>query len=171
MCVFQGRQPKPLIDRLLALVTKLDNGCWQWNGALDGGGYGHISMRKVKGKLSHERAHRIAFMMFRGEIPKGLELDHVCRNRRCVNPGHLEPVSHLENVLRGESIPASNARKLICVRGHSLEAGGYKLYRGRRVCLECDKLRMQRITAKRRLSNKKRMFFIDKDGNYTCIRL
>jgi hypothetical protein len=110
-------------------------------------------------------------MMFRGPIPLGKEPDHLCRVRRCCNPDHMELVTSRENVLRGVSPAANNARKTHCNRGHELTGNNVRIYKNRRICLACDKLRMRAFTAKRRLTNKKRMFFIDDNGKYTCVRL
>lgn len=85
--------------------------CWPWTGAMQGQGYGQY------GKPMR-LAHRISYEFFVGPIPEGLTLDHLCRNRQCVNPSHLEPVTRGENVLRGESLPARNARKTHCPKGH-----------------------------------------------------
>lgn len=68
-----------------------------------------------------EYAHRRAYREARGAIPEGLVLDHLCRNRWCCNPDHLEPVTNAENILRGESPPAKNARKERCPNGHGPE--------------------------------------------------
>ena len=81
--------------------------CWLWTAALNSGGYGAFRSRP---------AHRVAYELLVGPIQD--TLDHLCRNRRCVNPDHLEPVSSVENVMRGESIAARNARKATCQRGH-----------------------------------------------------
>lgn len=68
-----------------------------------------------------EYAHRRAYREARGAIPEGLVLDHLCRNRWCCNPDHLEPVTNAENILRGESPPAKNARKERCPNGHDYQ--------------------------------------------------
>lgn len=77
-----------------------------------------------------------------GEKPVGTELDHICRVRHCVRPDHLEPVSHLENTLRGESQPAINARKTHCIRGHELSGQNLIVKKAvdrnpSRACREC----------------------------------
>lgn len=102
-------------ERVLCLVDSLDgpNSCWNWLGALDRGGYGLITV------AGHGKgAHRVVYEMFVGKIPKGLHLDHLCRNPMCCNPRHLEPVTPEENFRRGMSIPAQNARKTHCIHGH-----------------------------------------------------
>lgn len=78
--------------------------CWEWSGTTTRG-YGRFW---VGGKMV--RAHRASYEMFRGPIPSGLELDHLCRNTRCVNPDHLEAVSHRENTMRGFGACANRAR-------------------------------------------------------------
>ena len=101
----------------MAKVEKQDNGCWIWTGATDGDKrYGCIG---VKGKLL--RAHRASYELFRGPIPEGLSLDHLCKTTLCVNPDHLDPVTHKVNVLRGDSIQAENATKTHCPRGHEYD--------------------------------------------------
>ena len=74
----------------------VDDGCWHWTGARQSDGYGSFQ-RSGQTRL----AHRAMYELFVGDIPEGLELDHLCRDRGCVRPDHLEPVAHLENVRRG----------------------------------------------------------------------
>jgi hypothetical protein len=95
--------------------------CWPWTAGTSGSraAYGVLAF-KVKGRTIHKYAHRIAYELEIGPIPEGLEIDHLCRNPICVNPAHLEPVTHRENVLRGEATSAQNARKAHCIRGHLL---------------------------------------------------
>jgi hypothetical protein len=84
----------------LAAAMKLvgkHRGCWPWPGSMREDGYGHI-FRNGK----HYRAHRAVYQYFKGAIPAWLELDHTCRNKACVNPDHLEPVTHAVNVQRGD---------------------------------------------------------------------
>jgi hypothetical protein len=110
-----------------------NSGCWLWAAASQSSGYGHI---RRKGK--DYRSHRVAYEALVGPIPDGLQIDHLCRTRCCVNPSHLEPVTCRTNLLRGETVTAMNAAKIECLRGHILRlAPGDGGKRGRR-CHECD---------------------------------
>lgn len=129
-----GPKPQPLIERIERFVELNQRGCWLWLGSLHPhDGYGMMTVG------SRTRwAHRIAYQTFIGDVPVGLQLDHLCRERRCVNPTHLEPVTCRENLLRGEGFSARNARKTHCVHGHVLT--GRNLYispTGRRNCRAC----------------------------------
>src|SRR3990167_8003727 len=85
-----------LTERFKAKIG--ETGCWEWTGAIIQNGYGQL-----KGASDRvEYSHRVAYQLFYGEIPEGLTIDHLCRNRKCVNPLHLEAVSNQENILRSE---------------------------------------------------------------------
>jgi hypothetical protein len=94
------------------------------------------------------QAHRFAWELLRGAIPDGLTLDHLCRNRRCVNPDHLEPVTAVENTMRGQAPHAINARKTHCLRGHAFdEENTYVRSDGARICRACVRARNTRKVA------------------------
>ena len=111
-------------------------GCWVWLGAKTRDGYGKL----IVGQKSLFLAHRASYELTSGRIPNGKELDHLCRNRLCINPSHLEIVTKRENILRGISFSAINARKTTCLKGHLLEGDNLlpsmKL-KGLRVCRTC----------------------------------
>lgn len=111
--------------------------CWWWTATLSTGGYGQFwdGSRLIQ-------AHRWSYEFFIGPILDGLQLDHLCRVRNCVNPSHLEPVTQKENLARGESPSARGARKTHCPHGH--EYAGYNLHispRGGRLCRACNRAR------------------------------
>ncbi|MDE1854509.1 MAG: HNH endonuclease [Thaumarchaeota archaeon] len=93
--------------------------------------------------VSHAKfalAHRFSYQLLIGQIPAGLTLDHLCRNRGCVNPAHLQAVSNRENLLRGKGWSGLNSRKTHCPKGHPLSGDNLSprwLKKGRRVCLTC----------------------------------
>lgn len=100
-------------DRLLArAIGIIATGCWEWTGATARGGYGS---QWWDGKL--HRAHRLSYEVFVGPIPEGLTLDHLCRNKACIRPSHLEPVTNDENVKRG--FEAVVAERQTCGKGHA----------------------------------------------------
>lgn len=116
-------------------VEKTTDGCWLWTASGVKGGYGRYT-------VGGERvlAHRFAYELLVGPIPKGLTLDHLCRNRACVNPRHLEPVTHAENVKRGESGAWLRA-KTHCPKGHPYSGDNLAICKGGRVCRACSRER------------------------------
>lgn len=113
--------------------------CWNWTSVLTYAGYGQITIPGHR----VARAHRVAFELLICEIPEGLQLDHLCRNRRCVNPWHLEPVNGRVNTMRGTSFAAVNAAKTHCDNGHPFDEANtrwYKTKRGApaRTCRKCS---------------------------------
>lgn len=117
-------------------VLKLENGCWQWYGACSNG-YGVFCENGI-----HIKAHRYAYETMVGAVPDGLELDHLCRNKRCVNPEHLEAVTRGENIKRG-LLPDIGRRfqqgKMHCPWGHPYNSQNtyLRLDRAGRECKAC----------------------------------
>lgn len=107
-------------------------GCWLWLNSTDRDGYGFF---KLKGKT--RLAHRVAYEHYVGPIPAGFELDHLCRHRGCVNPTHLEAVTHVENVRRGNA-GKLEAAKTHCPKGHPYAGDNVERNRkGWRQCVTC----------------------------------
>lgn len=126
--------------RVLARVSKdAASGCWNWTGATTRGGYGTY---RTMGMAT--TAHRVAYMAWVGDVPPGMELDHLCKNTRCVNPEHLEAVTHAENVAR-----ASKAMQTHCEAGHEFtEANTYTKKNGCRSCRTCNAARQRKLREK-----------------------
>ena len=134
----------PLAQRFMSEVTVTSDECWMWAGRLDKDGYG---LFRVAGR--DVRAYAFAYEMWIGSVPEGLEIDHTCRYRACVNPAHLEAVTHRENVLRGNNPFARNARKTHCPQGHPYDEANTLVYNGGRYCRACGAERARQ--ARRRI--------------------
>lgn len=132
-------------ERFFARVTEDENGCWNWHRAAPNG-YGSFAEKRNK----PVPAHRWSYEFMRVEIPDGLVIDHLCRNRLCVNPWHLDPVTQRENVMRADGPSALNARKTKCLRGHPLDAANtYVCPRGKRECRICRNAATARSKSRR----------------------
>jgi hypothetical protein len=150
--VWRRGQRMTLTDRFWSKVDR-SGSCWLWVGKQNNRGYGifHADGRSLL-------AHRVAYELEVGPIPDGLTLDHVrskgCRNRHCVNPDHLEPVTQRENVLRGSGFAALNAAKTHCPRGHQYTPENTYANPhpdGGRICRTCKRERDRLARARRRL--------------------
>ena len=128
---------KRRLMKMVMMVT--ESGCWIWTGIPNKEGYAKTIVKK-KTKL----VHRLMFELHNGPIPDGLTLDHGCRVRCCVNPYHLEPATHKENILSGMSPSAENARKTHCVNGHEVTQDNTYYFANRRTCRTCNLARCSR---------------------------
>lgn len=126
--------------------TRPDLGpCWIWTACKNRTGYGKFGLgyRTIL-------AHRYAYESIVGPVPVGLVLDHLCINPPCVNPHHLEPVTHRINTLRGTNPPAQNARKTVCKHGHPLSGANLVMIKGVRSCNECCRRNWRRTNKRRK---------------------
>lgn len=134
---------KPVDVRFFEKVAKSDD-CWTWTAAKDRDGYGVFRL-----PTGNAMAHRFAYELCVGPIPSGLQIDHLCRNRGCVNPEHLEPVSSRSNTMRSPvALAAINAAKSTCTRGHELD---YVRPNGNRACRTCHAEAQRRYVERRTL--------------------
>ena len=135
-----------IAERIENKVEKVtESGCWIWTAHCNNMGYGMLGVGR-----NMKLAHRMTYELTYGQIPKGLDLDHLCRVRCCVNPAHLEPVTRLENVRRGKRGPQTH-----CQRGHAFTEDNIYYYgpNGKsRQCRQCNKLRELERTERRRAS-------------------
>lgn len=127
----------PLVDRVrLWSIPEPNTGCWLWLGVLSEDGYPKMV---VKGRRVF--AHRVAYSEMVGAIPDGMQLDHLCRTRCCVNPDHLEPVTQQENIARGRA-GEHNRSKTHCPSGHPFDETNTRWHvttrRTWRSCKTCD---------------------------------
>ncbi len=138
-----------LPERFWAKVERTGR-CWHWTAAKLPTGYGQFRLAGIM-----RYAHRLSYEAAKGAIPKGLHIDHLCRNRDCVNPAHLEAVTNQENILRGLNPTAQRERhkaQTTCRRGgHPLSGPNLHVNpAGSRVCKECQRAALARHRAKKR---------------------
>lgn len=132
-------------------VPEPNSGCVLWTGAYNFGGYGRVW---IEGK--RRASHRVAYELAVGPIPDGLTIDHLCRTPACVNPMHLEAVTMRENVMRGNTLPAMEAKRTVCLKGHPYDRIEVD---GSRTCKTCD-----RDGARRRYNPEKRRASYDPEA-------
>lgn len=158
-----GRTPINIIDRFMSHVCADPfSGCWLWGSQLNHNGYGVFRLNSRQ-SLEHRStsAHRIAYELFVGAIPSGMQLDHLCRVRCCVNPAHMEIVSLQENLRRGDgnraavrSIRANAAKITHCPLGHAYDEANTLIHSGKRHCRACRAIHSREF--KQRLKDRHR---------------
>lgn len=127
-------------DRIWAKIEPQPNGCWQWTAATDSSGYPCIGAPTTA-------VHRWMYAQYVGPIPKGLTIDHLCRNTRCVNPAHLEAITIQENIRR------ARAGQTHCKHGHEFNEANTYLFNGKRHCRPCNAERARRYQARKRAAS------------------
>lgn len=152
---FTSLHARPTRDRILERAVAGWGGCIIWIGRLDKDGYGAITVDGRPGS----RVHRVTYEAFVGPIPNGLEIDHLCHHRdkscpsnttcvhrRCINPEHLEPVTHRTNVIRSLAVDAGRAT---CIHGHPWTEANTFVSQGQRRCRLCRNERARRYKAEK----------------------
>lgn len=146
------RKPGSFGERAIAyLAPRIDydgsGGCWLWQRTTAGDGYG-LARLWTQGVRTSWYAHRLAYTVFRGPIPEGLEIDHLCRIHRCCNPMHLEIVTAQENQRRSDSVSGQEMRQTYCVHGHPFDELNTYRHNGHRYCRECRRRRNREARGK-----------------------
>ena len=157
------------LGRFMKRIIFLPSGCWEWQGAIDGHGYGVLwNGHRLVG------AHRFSYQQLVGAIPEGMVIDHLCRNSRCVNPKHLEVVTHHENQMRGKMgvLGHWNLAKTHCPHGHQYSRENTYIFREKngglgRMCRICMKIRDAKKKTKKRAPPVSRRRFAE--GLYSII--
>jgi hypothetical protein len=129
------------ISRFLEKIAKPmeDTQCWEWTANKDKDGYGMFFLRR-----KNRRAHRVSYYAYKGEIPDGYVIHHICKNPSCVNPNHLEARDKHSNWLDSNNVGAINKRKKYCKNGHPFD----KVYGGQRYCSICENEKQKRLRKK-----------------------
>jgi hypothetical protein len=141
----------PVIERLYNKVL-IGDGCWEWTGRIGNKGYGRFDTFPPKREVP---AHRVVYELMVGPVPDGLEIDHLCRNRACVRPDHLEPVTRQENCRRAalheDWHRPKPQNKTHCIRGHALTIENtWSAGKSGRKCRICGEIARARYRASKR---------------------
>jgi hypothetical protein len=134
--------PLTAVERFASKYIMRESGCWEWQQHLNRG-YGVFT---VHGKA--KMAHRVMWELVGHKVDLSLELDHICNNRKCVNPKHLQEVTRQVNLLRSGSQSALNARKKTCPKGHPYTGRNLMVFRGKRHCRTCNTARKLEYNAR-----------------------
>ena len=144
---YKQRAVIPLRDRIMRRVEVAPDGCWLWTGALAPNGYGIVQKGRRAGTTV---VHKAMWQLDNGPVPDGLELDHLCRVRRCCNPAHLEPVTRQTNVDRGLQA-AGKQRRTECINGHPFTSNNtITTSRQLRSCRTCQNRRNREYRARKK---------------------
>ena len=131
-------------ERFFKFVEKTDT-CWNWIGFINDG-YGKFNIKDVDGKWKQYFSHRVSWSIHGRKFTDGMVLDHICRNRKCINPDHLREVTPEENVLKNSlSFVSINSEKTKCPSGHLYLGENLRHTKtGARYCLECKRIKKRK---------------------------
>lgn len=130
------------------IIPEPNSGCWLWLGGLRDSKEGYGAMGWA-GKT--QRVHRLVYNLLRGKVASQLDVDHLCRNRICCNPDHLEPCTRKVNVLRGEGVAPKNLAKTHCPQGHKYNSENTYVWQEQRFCRTCHKKHIATSAVKRKI--------------------